>query len=301
MAVLNNETSQKEHSMFIKLIKLLGVFLCCAVLGIVLRCIISEICVSLGVNIKSIKSFRANFINFSVTICTPIWYLWFVDKKLGGKIGSSFSLCPVSFLITPSLVVFRLIYYFLIGNDRLHLLPTRLKQWAFLQGGDLYRKSTQALDHLNCLSDLFWEGILPFIIIAGIGEELIFRGILQNIFLQKTKKPWVAIVMTSILFTMTHGSLYHSIDIFLMGLLLGIIYYITNNIYMAIFAHMLNNGIIVLVMYFFKDSLFMDLDSAIQKLSIWQVTLGITICMCCIFLFLKKLIVIQHNRCAAST
>lgn len=135
--------------------------------------------------------------------------------------------------------------------------------------------------------------MFPCIIIAGIGEELIFRGILQNIFLEKTKKPWMAIVSASILFTLAHGTLYHSIKIFLMGLLLGTIYHITSNIYVTIFTHILNNRILVLFMYFFKGNLF--LDSIIRELSIWQITLVITICMCCIFILLKKLIAVQRN------
>ena len=108
----------------------------------------------------------------------------------------------------------------------------------------------------------------------------------------------MAIVMAAILFTMAHATLYHSIKIFSMGVLLGIIYHSTNNIYIVILAHMLNNCIFVLIMYFLKNNnlFLLDLlDNAIGKRSIGQVTLGIIIGMCRMFILLKKLIVVQPN------
>ena len=297
MVVLHPNSPQAGHPICIKLLKLLGIFLCCGILALVLWFMICGIYAMLGMNIESINPYRITFFEFAVTICPPIWYLWFVDKQLGSRIRSSSFFCLKSFCIATFLVILRCLCLFLIGDDRLHLFPAWLKEWVFLHGGNAYIESAEVLYHLDSFSDLCWKGILPFVIIAGVGEELIYRGILQNIFLKKAKQPWIAIALASILFSIVHGSLYHSIKILFMGLLLGAIYHITNNIYIPIFAHMLNNGIFLMLIYCFKDSLQAEaILLAIGKRSIWQVILGIMVCMRCIFLVLKRLVAIQHTR-----
>lgn len=82
--------------------------------------------------------------------------------------------------------------------------------------------------------------IVIMMIIAFV-EELMFRGYLLNN-LMKSMNKWGALSITAALFSLFHGSnpdvtLFAVINIFLAGLLLGINYIFTRNLWFSIFFH----------------------------------------------------------------
>ncbi|MBX9890500.1 MAG: CPBP family intramembrane metalloprotease, partial [Amoebophilaceae bacterium] len=92
-----------------------------------------------------------------------------------------------------------------------------------------------AIAHTDSLAYFLWRGILLFAIFPGIGEELLFRGILQPIILGYTNRPYLAILITSLLFALIHASFYHAIVVFGFSLLSGYIYHSTGNISLVMF------------------------------------------------------------------
>ncbi len=90
--------------------------------------------------------------------------------------------------------------------------------------------------------------ILALFIIAffpAVFEEVFFRGAMQSLFIRWWKSPWLGIIVTSIIFSFIHGSIYLFLSRFILGLILGIIYYRSKNIWVNIIAHFLNNAIAV--------------------------------------------------------
>ncbi len=87
-------------------------------------------------------------------------------------------------------------------------------------------------------------GILP-----AIGEELIFRGLLQKKLVSAIKAPHAAIWITAIIFGVFHLQFFGVVPRILLGALFGYIYYFSGNIWYPIVAHFINNGLAVLVMY----------------------------------------------------
>ncbi|MBB1286278.1 CPBP family intramembrane metalloprotease [Flavisolibacter sp. BT320] len=85
---------------------------------------------------------------------------------------------------------------------------------------------------------------------AGIGEELFFRGILQRIFIRMTQNPWMGIVLTAAIFSGIHFQFYGFFPRFLLGILLGAIYWYSGSLWTAILAHFLYDAVIILVVYF---------------------------------------------------
>ncbi len=98
----------------------------------------------------------------------------------------------------------------------------------------------------------FWQFLLAFLVIAviaGIGEELIFRGlILRKLFLG-TKNIHVAVWISAFIFAAIHFQFYGILPRMMLGVVFGYLYYWTGNIFVPIFAHIFNNGLIVTVMY----------------------------------------------------
>jgi membrane protease YdiL (CAAX protease family) len=99
--------------------------------------------------------------------------------------------------------------------------------------------------------NLQWTGInfspgslvtgIAVMIIVAFSEELVFRGyILQN--LMSSMNKWLALVYTSLLFALFHlnnpgMNILSLINIFFAGLLLGVNYIFTKNLWFSIFFH----------------------------------------------------------------
>ncbi len=93
--------------------------------------------------------------------------------------------------------------------------------------------------------------LIIFVVAAAIGEELLFRGVLQNILISNTfkKQPYIAIIITAILFSLFHGEMSGFIPRMYAGFLLGLAYYFSNSIWVPILMHAINNGMAILLFY----------------------------------------------------
>ena len=91
----------------------------------------------------------------------------------------------------------------------------------------------------NIFNSFLTGGVIATIIISPISEELIFRGVFLNR-LQLIIPTTFAILISSLLFASLHsfGSIFSA---FIFGVCVAILYLKTENIFVAIFAHFLNN------------------------------------------------------------
>lgn len=87
-------------------------------------------------------------------------------------------------------------------------------------------------------------------LMAGIGEELFFRGVLQRMFIRWFRHPWAGILLTAILFSAIHMQFLGFIPRLLMGLLLGAIYWYSGSLGVAMAAHFVYDAFVIIVVYF---------------------------------------------------
>ncbi|MGL4806341.1 MAG: lysostaphin resistance A-like protein [Bacteroidales bacterium] len=85
---------------------------------------------------------------------------------------------------------------------------------------------------------IYW--IFKSIIVAPVLEEILFRGFLQK-YLYRLKKPFVAILVAALLFSLSHYEINKIFTTFLGGLLYGFIYYKSGSLLIAIICHSLHN------------------------------------------------------------
>ena len=91
-------------------------------------------------------------------------------------------------------------------------------------------------------------GYLSIGLLAPLAEELVFRGAILRSLLQWTKQPWVAIAISAIFFAAAHLNPAQLPHAFLVGLLLGWMYYRTDSIVPCVVYHWVNNTV-AYVMY----------------------------------------------------
>ena len=136
-------------------------------------------------------------------------------------------------------------------QDLTTLLPwSKAALLKFKEAEDAYNQQVAVIARM----DNFADYIISVVVIAflpALFEETLFRGGMQNLFSRWFKKPLLAIVVTSIIFSAIHGSYLGFLSRFALGFLLGWIYYRTGNIWLNIIGHFFNNAFAVTAMYLF--------------------------------------------------
>jgi len=113
---------------------------------------------------------------------------------------------------------------------------------------------TKAFLTFNGIGSLIYVLIIVAVVPA-VGEELLFRGVLQKIFINWTKNAHVGIWVSAILFSALHMQFFGFFPRFLLGLLFGYIFYWSNSLWLPILGHFINNGTVVVVAYLYPELL----------------------------------------------
>ena len=121
------------------------------------------------------------------------------------------------------------------------------ENWAKAKEDSL-KELTQYLTKFNSVGELVL-GLLIFALIPAIGEELVFRGIVQKQLIRWIKNPHAGIWVTAIIFGAIHLQFYGMLPRTLLGALLGYLYWWSGNIWVPILGHFMNNGFTVFMLY----------------------------------------------------
>jgi hypothetical protein len=105
----------------------------------------------------------------------------------------------------------------------------------------------------------FILSIIVIAVIPGIGEELLFRGFLQNILRRIFKNDHAAVWVAAILFSAIHFQFFGFVPRMLLGALFGYLYLWSGNLLVPMTAHFFNNGFSLAALYFYKKGL-TDID-----------------------------------------
>jgi len=87
-------------------------------------------------------------------------------------------------------------------------------------------------------------------VIAAVGEELIFRGLLQRLMIDMVKNVHLAILITALIFSAFHFQFFSFLPRFVLGLVLGYLMFYGKSIWYPILAHFVNNAMGVIYYYF---------------------------------------------------
>lgn len=103
-------------------------------------------------------------------------------------------------------------------------------------------------------------GILTIGFLTGFSEEIFFRGALQRI-MKRPLKVHGTIWFTAFVFSAFHFQFFGFVPRLLMGAFFGYLLYWTGSLWVPVFAHALNNSIVVVTAYIFgteSETLFID-------------------------------------------
>ena len=91
-----------------------------------------------------------------------------------------------------------------------------------------------------------WSSFLVVAIFAPIFEEWLCRGMVLRGLLTKMKPGW-AIVVSALFFAVIHANPWQALNAFLIGLMMGYVYYKTGSLILTMIIHFVNNGTSVIL------------------------------------------------------
>jgi membrane protease YdiL (CAAX protease family) len=132
-------------------------------------------------------------------------------------------------------------------------LPKSIADWMQKTEADASR-ATFALLSEHSVKNL----LLNLVFVAGlaaVGEELVFRGMIQRLLIKIFKSPWAGIIASAVLFSAIHMQFMGFFPRLLLGILLGSIYWYSGSLYAAMLAHFIYDAFVITVAYFMPETL----------------------------------------------
>lgn len=201
-------------------------------------------------------------------IVTGIWQ-WAFGKSVTDDATGFIVMTTLFTVIT--LAVFLLARWCEVSTHWIRQRPWLTMVWCVVAAFGAIIPSIWIQEHMpelpNLAEDTFdmilrdrW-GYLAIGLLAPLGEEVVFRGAILRSLLQWCSKPWAAIVISALIFAVAHMNPAQLPHAFLIGLLLGWLYYRTDSIIPGMTYHWVNNSV-AYVMY----NLYPDPDLTLTEL-----------------------------------
>ncbi|MGC9354338.1 MAG: CPBP family glutamic-type intramembrane protease [Mariniphaga sp.] len=190
-------------------------------------------------------------------IVPPFVLAWLFHGQIAEYLLLNKKLTSTSIFLVAILVVFSLPLINFIGewNTRMEFpeFLTGLEHWmknAEENAAELTEAFLKVETSGGLLFNLFMIAFLP-----AIGEELLFRGVIQRIFTNWTRSHHWGIWISAILFSALHIQFYGFVPRMLLGVLFGYLLIWSGSMWLPILAHFFNNGFAVVAMYLIDNNI----------------------------------------------
>ncbi|MDR1373121.1 MAG: CPBP family intramembrane metalloprotease [Dysgonamonadaceae bacterium] len=196
------------------------------------------------------------FINHLFTMLFPALlaaYLFCDNYKDYLKLETPFNFKTLFWTVLSMLVALPALNFVTSINQQI-TLPPSLKAFE-----DFIRTMEEQATELISLilnSDKIGILILNILIIAvmaAIGEEFLFRGILQNIFAKAINNQHIVIWTVAIIFSAIHLQFLGFLPRMLLGAYLGYLLFYTKSLWIPVIAHFTNNFTAVTVSWYYRN------------------------------------------------
>lgn len=189
-------------------------------------------------------------------IIPPIVYAFITSRNGAQKLSLTTFSKPVNyaFILLLMVVSTPFLSWTVEMNSQL-VLPdflSEIEQWM-KQSEEQAMALTKAFLTFDGVGSLLFI-LLIVAIIPAIGEELLFRGVLQKICIRWTNNVHWGIWITAILFSALHLQFYGFLPRMLLGALFGYLFYWSKSLWLPILGHFINNGSVVIFSYFYPET-----------------------------------------------
>lgn len=190
-------------------------------------------------------------------VVPPLLFAWLDGGNIPTylRLQKQPNLVIVSLSIVLVFAVLPLVHWSATINEML-VLPDWLKNvelWM-KQSEENATRITRAFLEVESVGG-FILNLLMIAVLPALGEELLFRGVIQRLMHQWFRNVHLAIIVTAIIFSALHLQFYGFLPRTLLGIMFGYLFVITNSLWIPILAHFVNNGAAVVASFLFRQDL----------------------------------------------
>ena len=197
-------------------------------------------------------------VNHLGTFFLPALAYWYLIER---RTWQQFSVRPVSAVVGLGLIALIVIAFMpfdgliIEWNQNLHLPQTLapMEQWIRAKEKGL-EGITKFLTTFKTTGQLL-VALVVIAVIPAIGEETLFRGILQRNISYWSGNVHVGIWVSAVLFSAIHVQFLGFFPRMLLGALFGYLYLWSGNLWVPILAHFVNNGFTVIMVYLHQQKM----------------------------------------------
>ena len=198
---------------------------------------------------------QATTANVCMFTIAPMWYWHHVEQQ---PLKALFPHRPV-YLRLATLTI-GLTMAFVLASTWIAQWNAALRLPMFLRDFEVWAQQREVslrevLKLLTSFEDIpsLIMGLVAMAVVPAVGEELLFRGVLQNMLYQGYRRRDAAIWASAVIFSAVHGQFYAFFPRLLIGALLGYIYWWTRNLLFPIIGHFCNNATVLLLIYLHRQ------------------------------------------------
>ncbi len=187
-------------------------------------------------------------------------------------------LLPILFLL---FVLFLPILNFTVELNKLLYLPdwiSGLEDWMRNAEEEATEK-TQALLRMKTYGGLI-VNILLIGLLPAIGEELAFRGVVQQTLIGQNDNPHWGIWGAAFIFSFIHFQFFGFLPRVMLGAFFGYLFYWSKSLWLPILGHFINNTSAVLISFYLKES---GMEEKIEQIGTTQETNYFPLVSCVLF------------------
>ncbi len=185
-----------------------------------------------------------------IFLLPAVFFAYFSDPKPLQYVGLK-NPVPKSFILIGVLLLlasFPMVAWLSEVNQNIHLPKSMEQVEKMIRNSEIQsNKMIQSFLDMKSPRDVFMMLIIIGVVPA-ITEEVFFRGILQRLLILLTKRAWVGIIITAVLFSALHGFMGFFPRLAL-GIILGALYWYSGSLWPGLLAHFLNNALQVILVY----------------------------------------------------
>ncbi|MEC8853538.1 MAG: CPBP family intramembrane glutamic endopeptidase [Bacteroidota bacterium] len=208
---------------------------------------------------KSVNAlkFLQLFTSVGLFIVPPLLFTYFTGFQL--QLLQKINRQTVLLAIAIMLIANPFVAYLIQWNQALNLPDFLEAVQGWMEASEQKAMQlTEAFLAMNNMGDLLINLFL-IALIPAIGEELLFRGVLQQLFAKWTGKIHLAIFISAFLFSAIHLQFFGFSPRFVLGIVLGYMFYWSKNLWLPILAHFTNNALAIIFTYqFVADKIQID-------------------------------------------
>ena len=190
-----------------------------------------------------------------------------------------------------ALITVALTYATMMASDLPNYLNYRLTE-SIPALSRFYKMLMEVMDRV--VGGPFWSSFLLVAIFAPIFEEWLCRGMVLRGLLTKLKPGW-AIVVSALFFALIHMNPWQALNAFIIGVVMGYVYYKSGSLWLTMLIHFVNNGTSVVLSQFSSiDECSYWIEMMDRSTYVLLYVLGVAVLAACIWAF--KRIPLQQER-----